>query len=57
MPIINLIELARMQGAKVYTTADGYGDIATVQVIGLRKMTTWPLPVGTAVVELGAALK
>lgn len=44
----DLITKAQLRGAAVHTTRDEFGEIATVQVIGLPGMTTWPLPVRQA---------
>jgi hypothetical protein len=55
MEIATLIIAATIRGATVNTTSD-YGVINTVQVIGLRGMSAWPLPVRWAEAELRDAI-
>ncbi len=57
MRITELITTAQLRGATVHTTADSWGEVATVQVLGLHGMTAWPLPVRQAGAELAAALR
>lgn len=56
MNLPTMITQARMHGATVYTTSDSSDTLAVVQVIGLPRMTAWPLPASWATRELGAAL-
>ena len=57
MTITVLITTAQQRGATIHTTSHADGALAVVQVLALAGMTTWPLPVDQAAVELGAALK
>lgn len=57
LKIDQLITSAQVRGATVHTTRHEDGTTAVVQVIGLPRMTTWPLPVRQAEIELTAAIK
>lgn len=55
--VTDLITAAQLRGATVHTTTHDDGALATVQVIGLNHMTSWPLPARQAADELGAVLR
>lgn len=57
MSITTLITNAILRGAEVHTTSHDDGELATVQVLGLHGMTTWPLPAHQAGAELAEVLR